>query len=79
MSFLCLVSSDLSVHAMRRAFVPLTQQLTCDQCKRMLITRVDQLTSEWIDIKVRISFVFPHLPIDGLDSDFPLSDNDLGS
>lgn len=47
-------------------------QAYVDHARRPVDLRMDRYKSTYF-------FVFPHLPIDGLDSDFPLSDNDLGS
>lgn len=38
---------------MESALTPLTEHLTCDQCRQVLAERIKTLVIQWSDVKVR--------------------------
>jgi len=50
---------DLSTYSMRSAFLPLTEDITCEQCKDGLEKRIKDVVNQWAS--VRVSLFLSHL------------------
>jgi hypothetical protein len=44
---------DLSTSSMESALAPLTEHLTCEQCRQILTERIKTLVVQWSVVKVR--------------------------